>query len=319
MRLVMYKFGEREYRLGLFRPDETLVDINYGYEKILADKNTPDSVRMAAVYAPSDSLTFLDGGDRCWEAAKEVDAAGYKLDAVSSCGKRMVFQRDEVKLGAPVMNPRRIICLSHNYYDFCEETGNPIPPEPRIFSKYFNSICGPDDPILYPKQTKCLGYEVELAIVIGKKGRYVPLEKAYDYVAGYTMLNDVSASDLTGMDKQVTRGKTFDNFAPCGPTLVTKDEVPDPHSLDVKLFVNGVELQSSNTNKLIYNVPKLVSFLSEVFTLMPGDIIATGTPGGLAKDRRPTTYMNVGDVCTLKVDILGELTNVIAAESDVSF
>lgn len=319
MRLVMYKFGEREYRLGLFRPDETLVDINYGYEKILADKNTPDSVRMAAVYAPSDSLTFLDGGDRCWEAAKKVDAAGYKLDAVSSCGKRMVFQRDEVKLGSPVMNPRRIICLSHNYYDFCEETGNPIPPEPRIFSKYFNSICGPDDPILYPKQTKCLGYEVELAIVIGKKGRYVPLEKAYDYVAGYTMLNDVSASDLTGMDKQVTRGKTFDNFAPCGPTLVTKDEVPDPHSLDVRLFVNGVELQSSNTNKLIYNVPKLVSFLSEVFTLMPGDIIATGTPGGLAKDRRPTTYMKVGDVCTLKVDILGELTNVIAAESDASF
>ena len=315
MRLVMYKYGERDYRLGLLRPDETIVDINYAYEKILAEKGVPSCAQMAAAYAPSDSISFLQGGERCMDAAREVKSRSFPINSFSVDGKPLVFNRSDVKLGSPVINPGKIICLSHNYYDFCEETGNPVPPEPRIFSKFSNTICGCDDPIIYPKMTKCLGYEVELAVIIGKKARYVPVEKALDYVAGYTLFNDVSASDLTTMDKQVCRGKTFDNFAPCGPSLVTKDEVPDSGSLDVKLYVNGIELQSSNTKNLIYDVPKLVSFLSECFTLEPGDIIATGTPGGLAKDRKPTTYMQVGDICTLKIDILGELTNTIVAEN----
>lgn len=316
MKLVMYQYGERDHRLGLVRSDETIIDVNYAYEKLLHDKNVPDYSRAAAVFAPSDSRSFLEGGDRCLDSAREVANADFTEDSLSVNGKRLIFKRDEVKLGAPVMNPQKIICLSHNYYDFCEETGNPIPPEPRIFAKFHNTICGYDDPIIYPKMTKCLGYEVELAIVIGRKARYVSEENAYDYIAGYTILNDVSASDLTSMDKQVCRGKTFDNFAPCGPYLVTKEDIPDPNSLDVKLYVNGVELQNSNTAQLIYNVPTLVSFISRCFTLEPGDIIATGTPGGLAKDRRPTTYMNVGDVCTLQVTGLGELTNVIAAEKE---
>ncbi|MEY8339370.1 fumarylacetoacetate hydrolase family protein [Lachnospiraceae bacterium 62-35] len=315
MRFVMYQYGERNYRLGLLRSDETVVDINYAYEKLLADKNIPDYTKMASVYAPNDTISFLNGGKRCLDAAKEVEQAFFSIDSKNVDGRPMVFQRNQVKLGSPVMNPGKIICLSHNYYDFCEETGNPVPPEPRIFSKFSNTICGCDDPIIYPKMTECLGYEVELAIIIGKRGRYIPLENAYEYVAGYTLFNDVSASDLTTKDKQVCRGKTFDNFAPCGPALVTKEEVPDPNALDVKLYVNGTELQSSNTKNLIYNVPTLISFLSKCFTLEPGDIIATGTPGGLAKDRVPNTYMKVGDTCTLTIDILGTLTNTIAAET----
>ena len=315
MRLVMFNYGERLYRLGLLNSDETIIDVNYAYEKILYEKHTPAYREFAAAYAPSDSKAFLNGGEVCMNTIPEIEAKHFAADSLNVDGLPMVFNRKEVKLAAPVMNPDKIICLSHNYYDFCEETGNPVPPEPRIFAKFSNSICGCDDPIIYPKMTKCLGYEVELAIVIGKRGRYIPLEKAYDYVAGYTLFNDVSASDLTSMDKQVCRGKTFDNFAPCGPALVTKDEVPDPNALEVALYVNGKELQHSNTKNLIYNVPTLVSFLSECFTLEPGDIIATGTPGGLAKDRVPNTYMQVGDVCTLKIDILGELTNTIAAET----
>ena len=128
------------------------------------------------------------------------------------------------------------------------------------------------------------------------------------------IFNDVSASDLTELDKQVLRGKTFDNFAPCGPYLVSADEVPDPGNLDLKLWVNDRLLQSSNTRELVYDVPMLVSFLSEIFTLEPGDIVATGTPGGLAKFRTPTTFMAVGDVCAIEIEKLGRLTNRIVAE-----
>jgi len=316
----MYKYGEREYRLGAMRNEEQLVDLNYAYERYLFEQKEPRFAELAYAVLPPDSVQFLQGGERSWAAAKVAldTASGLTATGLSPAGKRICFERKDVKIGAPVQNPLRIICLSHNYYDFCEETGNPVPPEPRIFSKYNNALCGPDDPIIYPKMTKALGYEVELAFVIGKKGRNVPLEKALDYVAGYTILNDVSASDLTGMDKQVLRGKTFDNFAPCGPCLVTKDEVPDPGNLAVKLWVNGRELQSSNTAKLIYDVPTLVSFLSRVFTLMPGDIVATGTPGGLAKDRKPTTFMQIGDVCTLEVEGLGRLSNPIVAEDEIN-
>jgi acylpyruvate hydrolase len=152
-----------------------------------------------------------------------------------------------------------------------------------------------------------------LAFVVGKPARHVPVEKALDYIAGYTIFNDISASDLTSMDKQVLRGKTFDGFAPCGPYLVTGDEVGDPGKLTLKLWVNGTVLQESNTDQLIYDVPRLLSFLSEVFTVEPGDIVATGTPGGLAKDRSPTTFMQVGDVCAVEFEKLGRIVNKIVA------
>jgi acylpyruvate hydrolase len=321
MKLVMYTYGERKHRLGAMGEKDTIVDLNYAYETIAHKSGEPRWKELAQAIIPSDSVEFFAGGSRSIEKATEV-LAGVKnasVDSLSPCGKRVIFKRGEVKLGAPIQNPMRIICLSHNYHDFCRETGLPVPPEPRIFSKYNNSLCGPEDPIIYPKMTKCLGYEVELAFVIGKKGRHVPLKKAMDYVAGYMIMNDVSASDITTLDKQVTRGKTFDNFAPCGPYLATKDEIPNPGNLDVKCWVNDKLLQNSNTRELIYDVPTLVSFLSQVFTLEPGDIIATGTPGGLAKDRKPTTFMNVGDVCTLEIDGLGRLSNKIVAEEVVSF
>ena len=134
------------------------------------------------------------------------------------------------------------------------------------------------------------------------------------FQGGYMILNDVSASDLTELDKQVLRGKTFDNFAPCGPYLLSADEVPDPGNPDVKLWVNERLLQNSNTRELVYDVPTLVSFLSDIFALEPGDIVATGTPGGLAKFRTPTTYMEVGDTCTIEIEKLGKLSNRIVAE-----
>ncbi|MCL4425153.1 MAG: fumarylacetoacetate hydrolase family protein [Firmicutes bacterium] len=321
MKLVMYKFGERDYRLGAMTGEERIVDLNYAYETHLARKGRPRFKELAQAIVPPDTREFLGGGSDSWEAAQVAldEVRDFAPEKLGSSGKRLVFRRGEVKLGAPVQNPLRIVCLSHNYHDFIKETGVPVPPEPRIFAKYNNALCGPDDPIIYPKMTRQLGYEAELAFVIGKRGRNVPLEKALEYVAGYMIFNDVSASDLTALDKQVIRGKTFDNFAPCGPCLVSSDAIPDPGQLDVKLWVNGHLLQDSNTRELVYDVPTLVSFLSRIFTLEPGDIVATGTPGGLAKDRKPPTFMQAGDICTIEITGLGVLSNKIVAEGGVSF
>lgn len=321
MKIVMYQYAERGYRLGAMEGEERIVDLNYAYENLLAGRGEPRHEALAEAIVPAESVQFLAGGSRSWEgAAAALDRAqASRPTDLGAAGKRFVFERNEVRLGAPVQNPLRIICLSHNYHDFLKETGLPTPVAPRIFSKYNNALCGPDDPIIYPKMTASLGYEVELAFVIGKRGRHVPKEKALGYVGGYMILNDVSASDLTETDKQVLRGKTFDNFAPCGPFLLSADELPDPGNLAVKLWVNDRELQSSNTRELVYDVPTLVSFLSEIFTLEPGDIVATGTPGGLAKFRNPTTFMQVGDTCTLEIEKLGRLSNRIVAEEETSF
>jgi acylpyruvate hydrolase len=321
MKIVMYQYAERGYRLGAMVVEERIVDLNYAYENLLSGKREPRREALAAAIVPADSVAFLAGGKRSWEgaAAALAHAKDSRYPDLGASGKRFVFERKEVKFGAPVQNPLRIICLSHNYHDFLKETGLPKPAAPRIFSKYNNALCGPDDPIIYPKMSKMLGYEVELAFVIGERGRHVPKERAMDYIGGYMILNDVSASDLTETDKQVLRGKTFDNFAPCGPFLLSADELPDPGNLAVRLWVNDRELQSSNTRELVYDCPTLVSFLSEIFTLEPGDIVATGTPGGLAKFRNPTTFMQVGDVCTLEIEKLGRLSNRIVAEEETSF
>ncbi|MEW6335326.1 MAG: fumarylacetoacetate hydrolase family protein [Thermodesulfobacteriota bacterium] len=316
MKIVMYQYGERAYRLGALAEGGRIIDLNYAYENLLAARDEPRFEALAAAVVPDDSVAFLAGGKRSWEgaaAALEHARDGVPAD-VGASGRRYRFERSEVRLGAPVRNPLRILCLSHNYHDFIRETGVPVPRAPRIFSKYNNALCGPDDPIIYPRMTRELGYEAELAFVIGKKGRHVPPEKALEHIGGYMILNDVSASDLTALDTQVLRGKTFDHFAPCGPYLLSADEVPDPGCLDLKLWVNDRLLQSSNTRELVYDVPTLVAFLSQIFELAPGDIVATGTPGGLAKFRSPTTFMSVGDLCAIEIEKLGRLENRIVAE-----
>ena len=312
MKFVMYQYQERDYRFGLLE-NEKVLDLNLAYEHILEKEGVRRSSEIAAALLPCDSVDFLAGGEPSRKALEHTLARFPRDENIRVRSMRVILNFNEVFLGAPVRNPKRIICIAHNYHDFVKEIGAPIPPEPRIFSKYFNALCGPFDPIPYPAMTKCLGYEAELAFVVGKPARHVPIEKAFEYIVGYTILNDISASDLTALDKQVLRGKTFDNFAPCGPYLVTSDEVGDPGQLALKLWVNDKVLQESNTNQLIYDVPHLLSFLSEIFTLEPGDIVATGTPGGLAKDRNPTTYMSVGDICVVEFEKVGRIENKIVA------
>jgi len=314
LKLVTYESNGVK-RLGVMTQNNQVLDLNWAYTEQLASDGelTPQVVADALI--PANMKSFLARGDKGIELAQKVQSFS-EQKGQQFFSKKVFLERKEVKLCAPILDPGKIICLAHNYSNFLEENNLPIPPEPRIFSKYLNAICGPEDDIIKPKATNELGYEAEMAFVIGKPARNVKEEDAYEYIAGYTIFNDVSASDITTIDKQVLRGKTYDTFAPIGPYLVTKDEVPDPHKLDIKLWVNDKKLQDSNTDQVLYKTPKLVAFLSNVMTLEPGDIIATGTPPGIGKFASDPTYMWPGDVCKIEVEKLGVLENKIIDEGE---
>jgi 2-keto-4-pentenoate hydratase/2-oxohepta-3-ene-1,7-dioic acid hydratase in catechol pathway len=222
----------------------------------------------------------------------------------------------EARLHAPVHDPQKIVCVGLNYRDHAAESKMPIPREPVLFSKFPSALIGHGEPIVVPKVSTKVDYEAELVIVIGKRGRRIPEAKAMDHVAGYSVGHDVSARDwqLEKDGKQWMVGKTFDTFAPVGPTLVTKDEVPDPHRLGIRLRLDGKTMQDSNTAQMIFSVAQLVSYLSAVFTLEPGDLVFTGTPPGIGHALNPPVYLKGGEVTEVEIDTLGTLRNPVVAE-----
>jgi 2-keto-4-pentenoate hydratase/2-oxohepta-3-ene-1,7-dioic acid hydratase in catechol pathway len=219
-----------------------------------------------------------------------------------------------IVLMAPIPKPPKIICIGLNYRDHAEEGKMAIPEVPTVFSKFPTAVTGPGQPVVLPKNSAKPDYEAEFGVVIGKRGRHVPEEQWLDYVFGYTIFNDVSARDFQMATSQWMMGKTFDTFAPFGPAVVTADEVPDPHNLAISLTLNGDVMQDSNTGNMIFRIPRLIAFLSSVFTLEPGDIIATGTPAGVGFARKPPRWLKPGDEMTVRVEGLGELTNPVIAE-----
>src|SRR6266550_6754550 len=192
-----------------------------------------------------------------------------------------------VRLLAPIPRPPKIICVGLNYRDHAIESNMEIPKVPTIFSKYATAVIGPEDVIRLPRLSTKPDYEAEMAVIIGKGGRYIPGDKWREHVFGYTNLNDVSARDFQMATSQWMMGKTFDTFAPMGPAIVSADEIADPHNLDISLAINGETLQHSNTKHLIFRIPDLIEHLSSVFTLEPGDVISTGTPAGVGFARKP--------------------------------
>ncbi|HSW49704.1 MAG TPA: fumarylacetoacetate hydrolase family protein, partial [Bryobacteraceae bacterium] len=219
-----------------------------------------------------------------------------------------------VKLMAPIPRPPKFICIGLNYRDHAEETNMPIPAVPTVFNKFATAVIGPGDPIVLPKSSTRPDYEAELAFIIGKGGRYIAASDWREHVFGYTMVNDVSARDYQMATSQWLMGKTFDTFAPMGHCLATADEIADPHALDISLTLNGEVMQSSNTRNLIFRLPELVEFLSSVFTLEPGDVVSTGTPGGVGFARKPPVYLKPGDEVVVRVQGLGELRNPVISE-----
>ncbi len=220
-----------------------------------------------------------------------------------------------VRLLAPVPRPPKLICVGLNYRDHAAETGAQIPQTPTIFNKFPTAIIGPGASIVLPKTSKSPDYEAEFAFVIGRGGRHLSGENWREHVFGYTIVNDVTARDYQRASSQWLMGKTFDTFAPMGPWIVTQDEIPDPHALDVQLEVNGELLQDSNTRELIFKIPDLIAFLSSVFTLEPGDIVSTGTPAGVGFARKPPRYLRAGDEVVVKIPAIGELRNRVVAET----
>jgi 2,4-didehydro-3-deoxy-L-rhamnonate hydrolase len=213
---------------------------------------------------------------------------------------------NDVRLGPPITKVSKIICIGLNYSQHAAESGMPVPPEPVLFFKAPSAITGPNDDIIIPRNSQKTDWEVELAVVIGKRASYVDESDAMNYVAGYLLHNDVSEREFQlERSGQWVKGKSADSFAPIGPFLATKDEIPDPHKLNLWLKVNGETMQSSNTSDLVFKIPFLVSYISQFMSLMPGDIISTGTPFGVGLGLKPQRYLKPGDVVELGVDCLG--------------
>jgi 2-keto-4-pentenoate hydratase/2-oxohepta-3-ene-1,7-dioic acid hydratase in catechol pathway len=239
---------------------------------------------------------------------KAIQETARRSDAVR-------YEASRVKFLPPIPNPRKIVCIGLNYRDHAAEGGAPIPREPVLFSKYATALIGHGDQIVLPPNSSEVDYEAELVVVIGQGGRNIGADTARNHIAGYTIGQDVSARDwqLKKDGKQWMVGKTFDTFAPTGPTLVTADEVPDPHALGIRFRLNGQVMQESNTRQMIFSVGDIVSYLSQVFTLEPGDIIFTGTPSGVGFARKPPVFLKNGDVTEVEIDGLGQLRNTVVS------
>ncbi len=244
-----------------------------------------------------------------WPDVKSLIESGLDAAAEAAAAAQAIPLAD-VSLLAPILKPGKIVAIGLNYLDHCLEQGKTPPERPTIFTKFSTAVNHPGGDIRWdPSMTQMVDYEAELAVVIGKRAYRVGEEDAYEYVAGYTCLNDVTARDLQRGDKQWVRGKSLDTFAPMGPLLVTADELPDPHGLAIRCWVNGELRQESNTDQLIHTVPKLIAFCSRTFTLEPGDIITTGTPGGVGVYSDPPVFLKPGDEITVEIESIGRLQN----------
>lgn len=220
-----------------------------------------------------------------------------------------------LRLGPPIPDPQKIICIGLNYHDHAKEVGATPPPSPIFFAKFANSLVGPQDDLIPPRDENHVDYEAELAVVIGKAGRYISRENALAHVAGAMAFNDVSARDFQLANQLWTSGKAVDTFGPCGPALVTVDDLGDLQSLGVKTRVNGDTVQDGTTAQMIFGIAELIEFLTRVMTLEPGDIIATGTPAGVARAHTPPRFLKAGDVVEVEIQGIGTLANrVLEAE-----
>jgi 2-keto-4-pentenoate hydratase/2-oxohepta-3-ene-1,7-dioic acid hydratase in catechol pathway len=252
-----------------------------------------------------DALSFIAAGSEVHQRVQ---------DMTNSASARDLLPLDSVRLTAPIPRPPKILCIGLNYRDHAVESKMEIPSVPTVFAKFSNAVIGPGDPIVLSSATEKPDYEAEFAVVIGKKAKRVASSRWKDYVFGYTILNDVSARDVQLATSQWTVGKSFDTFAPIGPHIVTVDEVPDPHALDIRLSIGGEMLQHSNTHELIFRVPELIEYLSRAMTLEPGDIISTGTPAGVGLGRNPQRWLRPGEEVVIEIEKIGTLRNPVIAE-----
>jgi len=259
---------------------------------------------LASSSLPSGMRELLEMGDDALELGRRF---------LKAPPKGAILHKRELQVLSPLCPEERpkIFCIGLNYADHAAESGSKVPEDPLVFSKFFNALVSPGDPIPYPPECSTLDYETELVVVIGKRAKHVPQEEAYTYVAGYTCGNDLSERQLQRKDSQWLRAKSSDCFAPIGPVVVTRDEISDPHVLALGTRVNGDVRQNSSTRQIIFKVPKLIEFISTYITLDPGDLIFTGTPPGVGFAMKPPQWLKPGDVVEVWVETIGSITNTV--------
>ena len=264
---------------------------------------------------PSNPLSWFDMDSQWFQKAREVSEKIVADDnALAEANNRgWLTPSQDAYWFAPVPRPGKLICIGLNYSDHAAESNMAIPKQPVVFSKFSTAVIAPGEPVVLPATSEQVDYEAELAVVIGRRAKNVSAELALDHVLGYTCFNDVSARDFQFADGQWQRGKSCDTFAPMGPTIVTADEVADPHHLSIKLILNGQAMQDSNTDRFIFGIPELIEFLSQTITLEPGDVIATGTPPGVGFARKPPVFLKPGDKMAVVIEKVGTLGNPVTA------
>jgi 2-keto-4-pentenoate hydratase/2-oxohepta-3-ene-1,7-dioic acid hydratase in catechol pathway len=236
------------------------------------------------------------------------------VTTVENSGVFPTFKVGEVRLHAPLLDPPRVFAIGLNYRDHAAESKMALPSAPVVFFKMPTAIAGPGDAIVLPRNSNEPDYEAELAFVIGKGGYRIPASAWREHVYGYTIVNDVSARDVQRATSQWSLAKSFPTFCPTGPTIVTADEIADPHQLAISLSIDGETLQSSNTRELVFKIPELVEYISSITPLLPGDIVSTGTPSGVGMGRTPQRWLKPGETVTVTIEGLGSLTNPVVAE-----
>jgi 2-keto-4-pentenoate hydratase/2-oxohepta-3-ene-1,7-dioic acid hydratase in catechol pathway len=260
---------------------------------------------VAAPTLPREMCAFLAAGAPALAAAKQ---------AMGNTAARVALK--DVKLEAPILRPPKILAVGLNYKDHIAETGNKTPEVPMIFNKQSTAVNSPRGDIYLPRESEQLDYEGEFAVVIGRYCRHVPKNRAHEVIAGYAIVNDVSVRDWQRRVPTFTMGKSWDTHCPLGPWITTADEVGDPHTLDLKTWVNGELRQHSNTSQLLFNAFDLIEHLTTAFTLEPGDVISTGTPSGVALAMTPPKWLKPGDVVKIAIEKLGEIENRVIAEPE---
>lgn len=303
MKLITYRQGGRE-SIGVIVNDR-VVDLNAGMS-VLGRSDT----------LASDMVNLLEGGEEALQLARQVVEVYQQLVSEKSGEAEAVSaQLSAIEYRPPVTRPQKILAIGANYMAHCAESGMPIPQKPIVFVKVTSALVAHNEAIVYPRITQELDYEGELAVVIGKRAYRVPEERAMEHVAGYTIMNDVSARDLQRTEGQWSRAKGCDTFAPCGPWLVTADELPEPQDLMIETFVNGELRQQASTADMVFPIRRLIAHITAGITLFPGDIITTGTPAGVGVYRQPKGLLQPGDEVVIRIQGIGELRNRVVAEA----
>ena len=310
MQLVTFRRGRGEPKLGAVW-HECVLDLGGLYKDQATQRGT---LRRGRGGFPRSLLEVIQGGEATWASVREVWEYGKGLvdqQAIEELAtRRLAYPLKRVRLLAPIPAPaRNVFCLGRNYADHAAERGAAAPDHPVYFTKPGTAVVGPGDDVVHHAITKELDYEVELAVVIGTGGRDIPRAEALRHVFGYTIINDVTARDLQKRHNQWFKGKSLDTFCPMGPMLVTADEIPDPQGLAISLRVNGQTRQSSHTAKMIFPVAQCIEVLSQGMTLLPGDIIATGTPDGVGA--ATGTFLRAGDRIEAEVEGIGILASKV--------